>query len=450
LYFNSIEYLCYKGVCGMSTNLRESVWDRNGVVQRMIGDTPLPRMVKVRQKLNDDILEDIPGEIKKQINQQKIAGTIKPGMTIAVTCGSRGIANLALIIKETVAALKKLSAKPFVFPAMGSHGGGTAEGQREMIEGFGVTEEYVGAPIKASMEVVQVASLDDGRPVYIDKYASEADGIVLVGRIKAHTAFRGPYESGMLKMMAIGVAKHQGAEACHSQGFRKMAENVVAYGTAILNNANILFGLSIIENAHDETNRIIALTPEEILEEEPKLLIEAKEKMARIFFDKLDIMVVDEIGKNHSGDGMDPNITGSYCTEFASGPPRVEEYVVLNLSEATHGNCIGMGMANYTTKKVFDQADFDAGYPNALTARVAITVRTPMVLKTDRLAIQAAMYVRTGNGVDNPRVLRIRNSSHVDEIWISESMLDEAKKNPDIEILEGPKEMEFDAEGNLL
>ncbi len=426
------------------------MWDRNGIVDRMIGGTPLPKMAKIRQKLNDDVLEDIPGEIRKQISQQKIAGTIRPGMTVAVTCGSRGIANIALIIKETVTVLKELGAEPFVFPAMGSHGGGTAEGQREMIEGFGVTEEYVGAPIKASMETVQVATLEDGRPVYIDKYASEADGIVLVGRIKAHTAFRGPYESGMLKMMAIGVAKHQGAEACHSQGFRKMAENVVAYGMAILNNTKILFGLSSIENAHDETNRVIALTPEEIPEEEPKLLIEAKEKMARIFFDDLNIMIVDEIGKNHSGDGMDPNITGSYCTEYASGPPRVEEYVVLNLSEATHGNCIGIGMANYTTKKVFDQADFDAAYPNALTARVGITVRMPMVLKNDRLAIQAAMYVRTGNGVDNPRVLRIRNSSHVDEIWISESMLEEARMNPDIEILEDPREMKFDSKGNIL
>jgi len=433
----------------MSTTMRESVWDRHGVVERMVGSTALPKMVKVRQKLNDEILEDIPGEIRKQILRDKISSTVKPGMSVAVTCGSRGIANLALIIKETVAVLKELGAEPFVFPAMGSHGGGSAEGQREMIEGFGVTEEYIGCPIKATMEVVQIASLDDGRPVYIDKYASEADGIVIVGRVKAHTCFRGTYESGMLKMLAIGVAKHQGAEACHSQGFRKMAENVPAYGKAILNNASILFGLAIIENAHDNTNSISALTREEIPEIEPTLLEEAKAKMARIFFDDIDIMIVDELGKNHSGDGMDPNITGSYCTPYASGPPEVEHYVVLNLSEETHGNSIGVGMAHYTTKKVFDQADFDAAYPNALTARVVLGVRMPMVLNTDKLAIQAATYVATGNGAENPRILRIKNSSHVDEIWISEAIVEEARKNPNIEIIGEAAPFDFDGDGNL-
>ncbi|MBN1687241.1 MAG: DUF2088 domain-containing protein [Spirochaetales bacterium] len=433
----------------MCAAMRESVWDRHGVVERMIGSTALPNMVKVRQKLNNEILDDIPGEVRKQILQKKTASMVKPGMSVAVTCGSRGIANIALIIKETVAVLKELGAKPFVFPAMGSHGGGSAAGQREMIEGFGVTEEYIGCPIKATMDVVQIAALDDGRPVYIDKYASEADGIVIVGRVKAHTAFRGTYESGMLKMLAIGVAKHQGAEACHSQGFRKMAENVPAYGKAILNNASVLFGLAVIENAHDDTNRIVALTRKEIPETEPALLEEAKAKMARIFFDDIDIMILDEIGKNHSGDGMDPNITGSYSTAYASGPPHVDQYVVLSLSEATHGNSLGVGMAHYTTKKVFDETDFDAGYPNALTARVVLGVRMPMVLNTEKLAIQAAAYVAAGNGVANPRILRIKNSSHVDEIWISEAMLQDARKHPNIEIVGEAAPFDFDAEGNL-
>ncbi len=433
----------------MRVNRRESEFDRNGVVARMVGSTDLPKMIKVRQKLNDDRIEDIPGEIKKQIMQDKIAKTVKPGMSIGITVGSRGIANLALLVKETVANLKELGAKPFVFPAMGSHGGGNAEGQREMIEGFGVTEEYIGCPIKASMETVQIATLDDGRPVYLDKYASEADGYILLGRVKAHTAFRGDYESGMLKMLAIGAAKHQGALACHSQGFRKMAENVPAYGMAMLKNSNVLFGLAIIENAHDQTNRIIGLTPEEIPVEEPKLLVEAKEKMAQIFFDDIDLMIVDEIGKNHSGDGMDPNITGSYQTPEAQGAPEVYQYVVLGLSEETHGNALGVGMAQFTTQKVFDEADFDTMYPNALTARVVRAVGMPMVLKTDKLAIQAATYVVNGNGYLQPRVVRIKSSSHVGEIWISEYMLEEAKKNPNIEIIGEPEEFDFDANGEL-
>ncbi len=433
----------------MRVNMRESKFDRNGVVERMVGSTPLPKMIKVRQKLNDEKLNDIPGEIKKQINLDKIKATVKPGMSIGITVGSRGIANLALLVKETVAALKALGAEPFVFPAMGSHGGGNAQGQKEMIEGFGVTEEYIGCPIKATMEVVQIATLDDGRPVYLDKYASEADGYILLGRVKAHTAFRGEYESGMLKMLAIGAAKHEGALACHSQGFRKMAENVPAYGMAMLNNSNMLFGLAIIENAHDETNRIIALTKEEIPVEEPKLLIEAKEKMAQIYFDDIDVMVVDEVGKNHSGDGMDPNITGSYQTPQAQGPPNVYQYVVLGLSEETHGNAMGVGMAHFTTKQVFDEADYDTMYPNALTARVVLAVRMPMVLNTDKLAIQAATYVVNGNGYLEPRIVRIKSSSHVGEIWISEYMLEEAKKNPNIEIIGEAEDFDFDSKGEL-
>ncbi|OQY32109.1 MAG: hypothetical protein B6241_11785 [Spirochaetaceae bacterium 4572_59] len=433
----------------MSINIRDSVWDQNGIVEQIVSETKLPKMIKVRQKLYNEILEDIPGEIRKQIELAKIAGTIKPGMTVAVTVGSRGIANLPQIIKETVTVLRSLGAKPFIFPAMGSHGGAIAKGQRDMLEGFGVREEFIGAAIKASMDVVQIASLRDGRPVYLDKLASEADGIVIINRVKAHTAFRGEFESGMLKMLAIGTAKQKGAEACHAQGFRNMAENVKAYGMSVLENAPILFGLAIIENAFDQTNRIIALTKDEIPVQEPSLLKEAKEKMAQIFFDRIDIMVVDEIGKNHSGDGMDPNITGSYCTKFASGPPNVEQYVVLGLSDESHGNCLGLGMSHYTTKKVIDQSDFDAAYANALTARVGRTVHIPMVLNTEQLAIQTAAYIGEANGAEEPRIVRIKNSSHVDEIWISEHMLEEAKNNPNIEILGEAKPFDFNADGEL-
>ena len=434
----------------MGQKLRDSQWDRHGVVERLIKDTPLPKMARVRQKLNNEVVKDIPATIRAEIEREAITSKIKPGMSVAITAGSRGIANLALILKETVTLLKELGAKPFIFPAMGSHGGGSAEGQLEVLEGMGVTEEYLGVPIKSSMEVVQIDTHPDGRPVYIDKYASEADGIILVGRVKPHTCFRGEYESGMFKMLAIGVGKHEGAVACHSQGFRKMAENVPLYAKSILKNATILFGLAIIENAHDETNRIVALTSDEIPDAEPALLEEARSKMARIHFDELDLMVVDEIGKNHSGDGMDPNITGSYCTAYACGPPKVEQYVVLNVAEESHGNAMGLGMAHFTTKRVFDQIDFDAGYPNALTARVVLGVRVPMVLKNDRLALQAGLYIVTGNGAENPRVVRIPNSSHVGEILVSESLLDEVQKNPNLEIVSTAEEMQFDAEGNLL
>ncbi len=433
----------------MGKKMRTSVWDRHGVVERMIGNTELPRMVPVRQKLNDERVEDIPRAVKEALSENKIGERIRPGMKIAITAGSRGVANIPVILRELVRNLRELGAEPFIINAMGSHGGGTAEGQREILEGLGITEEAVEAPVRVSMDVVQIGNVPDGRPVYIDKAAAESDGIVVAGRVKPHTAYRGAYESGLCKMLAIGLGKHKGAEACHSQGFAKMAENVPLYADAILSNANILFGLAVIENAHDETNRFVALGSEEILEKEPDLLVEAREKMARIYFENIDVMILDEIGKNHSGDGMDPNVTGSYSTPYASGPPYVDQYVVLSLSEETHGNSLGVGMAQFTTKRVFDETDFDAAYPNALTARVVLGVRMPMVLNNDRLAIQAAVYVSRGNGATDPRVVRIPNSSHVGTIRISESLLDEAKASPNIELLGEPEEMAFDNEGNL-
>ena len=434
----------------MEERRRESVFDRHGIVAGMVGSEALPRMIRTRQKLDAAVVEDIAATVAAEMEKPTIRERIRPGMSVAVTVGSRGIANLALIVRETVRALRKIGANPFIIPAMGSHGGGSAEGQREVLEGMGVTEEYIGAPIRSSMQVVSIGALEDGRPVYIDRFASEADGIFLIGRVKPHTCFRGPYESGLFKMLAIGLGKHQGAVACHSQGFRKMAENVPLYARHMLKHAAVTGGLALIENAHDETSRIVALAADEIEEREPALLDEARGKMGRIHFEGLDILVVDEIGKNHSGDGMDPNVTGSFCTPFATGNLSVDQYVVLDLSPESHGNAIGLGMAHYTTRRVYEKIDFDAAYPNALTARVVLGIRLPMILNSDKLAIQAALYVSRGNGAQNPRLVRISNSSHVDEIWISESLREEAEANPLLEIIGEPEEFPFDAEGNLL
>lgn len=434
----------------MSEQLRDSKWDRQGVVERMLRDTPLPRMVRVQQSLDNERIEDLPAAIAAELAKPEIVRTIKPGMSIAITVGSRGVANIPLITREVVRNLRKLGAEPFVIPAMGSHGGGTAEGQKMMLASLGVTEESVEAPIRSSMEVVEIAKLDDGRAVYIDKFASQADGILVMGRVKAHTAYRGPYESGLFKMLAIGLAKHQGAEACHDQGFNRMAENVPAFARAILKNAKILFGIAIIENAHDETCKLLALESHRIEAEEPGLLIEAKAKMAKIFIPKIDVLIVDEIGKNHSGDGMDPNVTGSYSTRYASGDPKVQHYVVLNLSEETHGNAVGLGRADYTTKRAFDQVDFDAVYPNALTAKVALVAKVPMVLNNDRLAIQAGIKTCELVGPEGVRVVRIHNSAHVDEIYVSENLLGEVEAHPNLRAVGPPQEMVFDAAGNLV
>jgi hypothetical protein len=421
----------------------------SNVISNLLSEIHLPKMIKVAQKFPRPKIDDIPAVIYKEVNKPQIANTIKSGNKIAITVGSRGVANIALITKTLVKAVKELGGQPFIIPAMGSHGGATAEGQIEVLHSLGVTEEYIDAPIRATMEVVKIGETKDGRPVFIDKYAAEADGIIVVNRVKPHTAFRGKYESGLMKMMTIGLGKQKGAETCHSEGFKNMAYNVPLFANAILKNANILFGLATVENPYDETCKIIALTKEEIPEKEPDLLIEARSLMPRIKFDSFDVLVVDQIGKNISGDGMDPNITATYCTPYASGGPEIQRVVVLDLTEETHGNANGMGMADFITKRLFDKADLEKSYPNALTATVPQVAKIPMILKNDKEAIAAA--VKTCNCIDkeNPRIVRIKNSLHIDEIYISEALLEQAKKDPDIEILEEAQYMNFDQNGNL-
>jgi len=433
----------------MSQGTRASLWDRNGVIQAMLKPVQLPKMAVVRQLFDRNEITDIPAVVGSELSRDRVRKGVKPGMSIAITVGSRGIADIALIVREIVRNLKALGAQPFLFPAMGSHGGATDEGQRQVLEGYGVTEQYVGAPIRATMETKVIGRSRDGQAVHLDRYAAEADGIIVVGRVKPHTAFRGAYESGLMKMMAIGMGKQRGAEICHAEGFGKMAERVYDFGTTVLANAKILFGVAIIENAYDRVARIEAIPKEEIEAREPVLLKEARSLMPRILFPEFDVLIVDTIGKNFSGDGADPNITGTYCTPYASGGPTIQRYVVLDISDETHGNSLGVGMADVTTKRLFDKTDFDASYPNALTSRVLKTVRMPMVLVNDRQAIQAALFACVNIGPKGARIVRIPDTSHMEEIRISEALFPEAQAHPQVEIVEAPGELVFDEEGNL-
>ncbi len=433
----------------MEPNRFDSTWDRHGVIASILHPVPLPRMGIVRQRFPDNGIDDIASAVREQFSRSEIAACIKPGMSIAITVGSRGIANLTEIIREIVGNVRRLGGEPFIVPAMGSHGGATAEGQKEMVEALGASEASVGAPIRATMETEVVGHTDSGTPVHVDKFAAHAHGILVVGRVKPHTAFRGPYESGLMKMLAIGLGKQRGAEICHAQGFGKMAENVPAFGRVILQNTNVLFGVAVLENAFDDTCVIEAVPRNEIEGREPDLLVKARELMPRILFPEFDVLIVDRIGKNFSGDGADPNITGTYCTPYAEGGPRFQRYVILDASEETHGNSLGVGMADFTTKRLFDKTDFDAGYPNALTSRVVKTVKMPMVLTNDRLAIQAAVFTSVDVVPERARIVRIPNTSHVDVIAISEALFSEAETNTEIEIIERPADIGFDPKGNL-
>ena len=391
-------------------------------VADLVKDVTVPRMFRVRQIFPRNKIEpeEIPGIIKKLLSEEKFSSQIKPGMKIAITAGSRGIANNALTTKCIADFIKSKGAQPFVVPAMGSHGGSTAAGQREILKGYGITEEYLQCPILSSMEVKKIGVNEEGTDVYIDKYAAESDGIVIGCRIKPHTAFRGPYESGIMKMMAIGLGKQYGAQVCHEAGFKHMAKNVPLFGKAIIRHAPVLFAVPTIENAYDETCKIVAVNADEIEEMEPALLKEAASYMARILVDSCDVLIVDEIGKNYSGDGMDPNITGTFCSPYASGGIAAQRVAVLDLSKETHGNGIGLGFSSATTKRVFDKLDLASMYPNAITCTVLGGVRIPIIMESDKEAIQVC--IKSCNEIDKtrPRVVRIQNSINLEHIMLSE------------------------------
>src|SRR3954447_9629740 len=404
-----------------------------GILQDLLKDIPVPKMAKVKVKFDDKKIDALEPVLREKLQQEHIQSTIKPGMEIAVAVGSRGLDRLVELTAVTVKFLTDLGAKPFIVPSMGSHGGATAEGQREVLAHLGVTEESAGCEIRSSMEVVKIGELPNGLPVYIDKFASEADGIVVINRVKPHTAFRGPVESGMMKMISIGLGKQKGAEACHQMGFKYMAENVPAMAKIIMEKTPFLFGVATIENAFDKVAVLEVLTPEEIVEKEPALQKQAKELLPKLFFDQLDVLLIDEIGKNISGDGMDPNITGRYPTPYASGGPDVNKMVVLDVTVQSEGNANGVGTADFTTQRLVDKMDKEGTYANGLTSTVVAPTKIATTLPTDKQAIQAA--IKTCNILDfrNVKLVRIKNTLELSQIEVSEPLLPYIAQHPNME-----------------
>jgi hypothetical protein len=348
-----------------------------------------------------------------------------------------------------VEQLHTLGADPFIIPAMGSHGGATARGQRDVLAHLGITEESVGAPIRSQMETVVVGQTPEGVPVHVDRLAAQADAIVFVARVKPHTAFRGPYESGLAKMIAIGLGKQVGAALTHARGFGEMADMVPNMAAVALAHTNLLFGVAVLENARDEPYRIRIVPASRILEEEPELLIEARKAMPGLPVQALDILVIDRIGKNISGDGADPNVTGRFPTPFAGGGPIVNKQVVLDLAQESAGNANGMGTADFTTARLLSKVSLGSTYPNALTSTVAGPVGIPMVLPSDRLALAAAILTCNAVGRE-PRVLRIADTLHLEHLWMSAPVLDELRNDDRILVIRPPGPWGFDARGNLL
>lgn len=419
------------------------------IFNTLLDNIPIPRMVEVEQTYERPKIEDLEASLRTRLEESGLLEAVKKGMRIAITAGSRGIAAQPLVLKIIAAECKRLGAKPFIIPAMGSHGGATPEGQRSMLEGMGITEESVGAPIRSTMEVVRVGTSKNGLPAVIDKYAAEADGIILFNRIKPHTAFRGSFESGLMKMIAIGLGKQRGAELCHELGFGCMAENIPAIGKTVIAAANIIFAVGLVENAYHEPCRLEVLAAGDIEKKEPLLLEEAKRLAPKLYFNDLDVLIIDEIGKNISGTGFDTNTVGRYHTSCASGGPRISKITVLDITDVSHGNANGIGIADFTTQRAYRKMCFDQTYPNALSTTVPASVKIPMVLKNDRHAIQAA--VRTCNILDKSKVrmARIKNTMEMDTISVSESVLEEVDGHNMMERAGDLYELSFDAAGNL-
>ncbi|GLI10648.1 hypothetical protein YDYSG_66830 [Paenibacillus tyrfis] len=420
------------------------------VLRTLLQDIPIPQMVRIRQKFDGTRLERPTEDLERELAKPGTIDRIKPGQQVAVAVGSRGVANIAAFTRTTIDAIKRAGGHPFIVPCMGSHGGATAEGQKEVLHHLGVTEEAMGVEIRSTMEVVQIDQLPNGLPVYVDKYAYEADAIVVINRVKPHTAFRGKIESGIMKMISIGLGKQKGAEACHQLGFKYMAENVPAMARIMIEKLPILFGVALVENAYDETCIVEVLPAAQVEEREMVLLEIAKARLPKILFDQIDVLVIDYIGKNISGDGMDPNITGRYPTPYAHGGPDVSKMVVLDTTPETKGNANGVGTADFTTQRLVDKMDLAATYANGLTSTVCAPTKIATTLENDLYAIKAA--VKTCNILDYTqcRLVRIRDTLHLGEIEISVNLLEEAKLHPDIVILTEPYDLPFNSEGNLV
>lgn len=413
-----------------------------------------PDMYRVRQVFDAPRLELIEETVTRELESISIGSLIKPGARIAITAGSRGIANIDRIYRQIISILKEHKAEPFLFPAMGSHGGGTAQGQLSVLESLNITEASMGVPIIASMDVTRIGTSSSGFPVLVDAQAAQADGIIVVNRIKPHTEFEGPIESGLMKMMAIGMGKHKGCFQVHKQtvnyGYRKVIPEI---GSIILEKLPVLFGLGIVENIYDQTAMIKAVLPETLFEQEAALLEEAKRLMARLPFDRIDVLVIDEMGKNISGTGMDTNVIGRimFIGEQEPESPSITRIVVLSLTPHSHGNAIGLGLADYTTRRLVDTLDLKAMATNAITAMTPEKARIPIALDTDRDAIDAALETIGDVLPENARIVHIKNTLELREIYISEALKKEVSQGRQGLVLEedlGP--LAFDDAGTLV
>jgi len=416
---------------------------------------PYPKLVRVRQQFERPRVEDIPAAVRATLEPLDLGKTIRPGHTVALTAGSRGIANIPLVLRCVVDFLKQLGARPFLVPTMGSHGGGTAEGQRAVLDSYGITETFVGAPIRASMEVVSLGTTPEGWPVVLDRHAAEANHIGVIGRVKPHTGYHGPLESGLMKMMMIGLGKHAGALNYHRILLEEPYDAVVrSVGRLVRGKSAIAFGLGIVENAYDETARIEAALPDDFEKCEEKLLVLAKGWMAKLPLARADLLIVDEIGKDISGSGMDTNIVGRKRA-FRDAPaakgeqPTMRLIFVRGLTERTHGNAAGIGLADFTTTRLVKAMNYRYTVINCLTAGYPEGANLPVHFDTDREVLDAALAIIGTRLPEDARIMRIKNTLQLEEVECSEPCMDDPARVTEFAPVSRTRPLAFNAQGNL-
>ncbi len=430
---------------------------RRGVGRRTLGGNrsiepdSLPPIAQVRRDYRQPEVEDIGGATARAILDSRLRERLAPGGRVAITVGSRGIAGIAVIARAAVEAVRSLGFDPFIVAAMGSHGGGTAEGQRALLAELGVTKRSVGCPIRSEMDTVVLGTNALGLPIHFDRNAHEADGILLLNRIKPHTSFTGRYESGLLKMLTIGLGKRQGAAQVHKLGLPGLRALLPEVGAFLLARTRVALGVAVLENARDRTAKIVAVEPEELLELEPRLLDESRELMARLPFDQIDFLVVGELGKNYSGTGLDPNVIGRQRVETMPDLPRpvITRLAVLDVSEESRGNALGVGLADLTTERLVRRIDPTPVRVNSFTSNSLTRARVPLSLPSDRDVIAAGLDTCWRIERDQARMMLIPNTLELTTLWVTPAMAAEVEAHPELSFASDFQPIPLDGEGNL-
>ena len=411
-------------------------------------------MIRVRQTFDNTKLDNIIKEMNTQLADLKLKSAIKPGQSVAVACSSRGIDNYGMIVKAVITYLKQFKLEPFIIPAMGSHGAATAAGQERVLAHLGIVEEEVGAPIRSSLEVIRIGKTEDHLTVYLDKLASAADHIVLINRIKKHTEFEHEFESGLLKMMAIGLGKQEGAAAYHeamlSLGYPRVILTVAA---KIMQSANVLFGVGVVENGYGQTAQIGIGRSADILEMEKSLFKKARQFAPALPFDEADILIIDEMGKDISGTGFDTKVVGRIGLPLVAAEPtspRIKRIMVCDLTEGSEGNAVGVGIVDIITQRLLDKIDMDALNINTITGVCPEMGKIPLTMKNDREAVEIAIKCVGLIPKDKLKIMRIKNTAQLSEVDVSEAYQEELAKRSDLKVVMEKKAMAFDTDGNLL